>query len=108
MDIKPIMKGHTLVIPRAHHDSIINTPNYLLRHLIVIVRKIARALIDGLGVEGVNITQANGPCAGQIVPHIHFHIIPRVNKNSHSRNWKAKSYDSLREMESYAEKIRSD
>ena len=92
MDIGPIIKGHTLVIPRAHHDPITDTPDDVLKHLICVVRTIARALTDGLGAEGVNVTQANGVSAGQVVPHIHFHVIPRFSDDGHSWNWAAISY----------------
>lgn len=106
IDIGPIVKGHTLVIPKAHHDPITNTPDDILRHLICVVRIIAKALVDGLGAEGINVSQANGVSAGQVVPHMHFHVIPRFSDDGHSWNWASKSYDSPDDMESCADKIR--
>jgi histidine triad (HIT) family protein len=106
MDIGPLVKGHTLVIPRAHHDPLIATPEPLLARLIGVVRRVAAAQVKGLGAEGVNVTQANGACAGQVVPHIHFHVIPRYRDDGYSFNWKAGRYDSPEEMDGVADRIR--
>lgn len=106
MDIGPVIKGHTLVIPKAHSDPITNTPADVLQKIIVVVQKVARAQIAGLGADGVNVTQANGRVAGQVVPHIHFHVIPRFEGDGHRWNWAAKSYDNPEETESFAARIR--
>ena len=81
MDIGPIVKGHTLVIPKPHYDPITGTPVEILQQVIAVVQRIVRAQIDGLGAEGINVTQANGALAGQVIPHIHFHVIPRFKKD---------------------------
>lgn len=107
MDIGPVVKGHTLVIPKEHHDPITNTPDNVLQDLIVIVRKIARAQMKGLNADGVSVSQANGKPAGQEVPHIHFHIIPRYENSSSPRNWIPGKYSSMEEMAQVAEIIRN-
>lgn len=107
MDIGPIIKGHTLVIPKVHVDPITSVPDELLATLIRIVRKIAGAQMKGLEADGINITQANGRVAGQVVPHLHFHVIPRFENDGHSWNWNAHPYDSPDEMEGIASRIRS-
>ena len=106
MDISPIIKGHTLVIPKDHYDLITETPDAVLQHLVTIVRKIAAAQTKGLRAPGVNVTQANGVSAGQVVPHIHFHVIPRFDDDGHSWNWHADEYGSPDEMEQVADTIR--
>ena len=106
MDIGPLVKGHALVIPKAHHDPLIATPDAVLVRLIVVVRRVAEALVKSLGADGVNVTQANGACAGQVVPHIHFHVIPRFKDDGYSFNWRAGAYDSPAEMHGYADRIR--
>ena len=105
MDIGPIIKGHALVIPKAHYNPLMETPDDVLAYLIAVVRKIARAQVDGLQADGVNVTQANGRCAGQVVPHIHFHVIPRFDKDGHHWNWDPKRYENPEEMKHYAERI---
>jgi histidine triad (HIT) family protein len=107
MDIGPVSKGHTLVIPKLHCDPITNTPPATLQKLILSVQRIAAAQFKGLNAEGITVTQANGEAAGQVVPHIHFHVIPRYAGEAQPRNWIPINYDSTEEMEQFAEKIRS-
>ncbi|MCU0857529.1 MAG: HIT family protein [Pontiellaceae bacterium] len=106
MDIGPIIKGHTLVIPKVCYDPVTETPDEVLAGLIRICKRIAAAQIRGLGADGVNIIQNNGAAAGQEVPHLHFHVIPRFEGDGHRWNWAAKKYDNPAEMEKLAEKIR--
>ena len=105
MDIGPVVKGHTLVIPKQHHDPITGTPDAVLQKLIVVVKKIAQAQMDGLKADGINVTQANGKIAGQIIPHIHFHVIPRFANDRHSWNWIPGKYDTPEEMREFAGKL---
>lgn len=107
MDIGPIIKGHALVIPRRHYDPVTETPDEILVKLHLCAKKIAGAQMNGLGADGVNIVQNNGRAAGQEVPHIHVHVIPRFSDDGHHWNWNAKSYEDLKEMEKLAEKMRN-
>lgn len=106
MDMGPIVKGHTLVIPKNCYNSITETPDDVLAKLIQVAKRIAAAQMQSLGADGVNIMQNNGEAAGQVVPHIHIHVIPRFKNDGHHWNWNAKSYESPEEMEDLAEKIR--
>ena len=106
MDIGPIIKGHTLVIPKTCYDPITETPDEVVAKLMIIAKRIAAAQMKTLGADGVNIMQNNGKAAGQEVPHIHIHVIPRFDDDGHHWNWAAKSYDSPKEMETLAVKIR--
>jgi len=106
MDIGPVVKGHTLVIPKRHYNPITETPVEVLQELIAVVQRIARAQMVGLRADGVNVSQANGRTAGQVVPHIHFHVIPRFATDGHHWNWIPKEYGSPSEMESFAARIR--
>jgi histidine triad (HIT) family protein len=108
MDIGPIIKGHTLVIPKTCYDPVTETPDEVLAKLIRIAKRIAAAQMNALGADGVNIMQNNGAAAGQEVPHLHFHVIPRFENDGHHWNWNAKSYDNPAEMEALAEKIRAE
>lgn len=106
MDIGPIIKGHTLVIPKICYDSIVETPDDVLAKMMKITKRIAVAQMSALGADGVNVMQNNGQAAGQEVPHIHIHVIPRFNEDGHRWNWAAKTYESPLEMEQVAAKIR--
>lgn len=106
MDIGPVIKGHTLVIPKICYSSIVQTPDSVLADLMSVCKRIAAAQIDGLNADGVNIFQNNGSAAGQVVPHIHFHVIPRFEGDGHQWNWAVKKYEGLSEMQQIAAKIR--
>lgn len=106
MDIGPIIKGHTLVIPKTCYDPVTETPDEVLSKLMSVCKRIAAAQIGALGADGVNIIQNNGTAAGQVVPHIHFHVIPRFEGDGHHWNWNAKKYADAAEMEKFANKIR--
>jgi len=106
MDIYPITKGHTLVIPKAHHNPITDMPLPLLQKVIAVVQNIAKAMVDGLGADGVNVTQANGEIAGQVIPHVHFHVIPRLQNDPHSWTSPQRKYDNDKEIGEYAAAIR--
>lgn len=77
LDIAPVNFGHTLIIPKKHFKDILDIPDEVLSELIVVGKKLGKALIESLGAEGFNLTTNNGEAAGQIVFHTHFHIIPR-------------------------------
>ena len=107
MDIGPIIKGHTLVIPKQHFDPLTATPEPVLAKLMAVVKKIATAQMNGLKADGVNVVQANGTAAGQVVPHIHFHVIPRYATDGHRWNWAAKKYEDPAEMQQLATAIKA-
>ncbi|MEI8121254.1 MAG: HIT family protein [bacterium] len=106
MDIGPVVKGHTLVIPKAHYNPLMATPPEALHQLITVVQRVARAQMQGLRADGINVSQANGTAAGQVVPHIHFHVIPRFAADGFHGDWIAKRYDSPEEMNDFAQRIR--
>lgn len=107
MDIGPIIPGHTLVIPKAHVDPITATPPLVLQKLILVVQRIARAQLKAFKADGVNVVQANGQAAGQVVPHLHFHVIPRFAGDGHHWNWKPRPYAQSDEMSALAAKIKT-
>jgi histidine triad (HIT) family protein len=77
MDKYPIHLGHTLVIPKEHHEKIIDMTIQSVSNLFSKIPMIARGVIEATGADGFNIGQNNGRAANQIIPHVHVHIIPR-------------------------------
>jgi len=77
LDIMPRADGHTLVIPKAKAQNIYDIEPDALSELIGTVAKLAPAVRDAMGAEGILIQQFNEAAAGQMVFHIHFHIVPR-------------------------------
>ena len=107
MDIGPIVKGHALVIPKAHTENIVQTPPETLAKVIAVARRIAQAQLEGLGADGVNIHQANGAAAGQVVPHFHVHVVPRFKHDGHHWNWTPHPYADMSEAAALADRIKS-
>ena len=77
MDIMPRGDGHTLVIPKAPARNMLDIEPDALAKLIKGVQHVARGVKLAMGAEGVTIQQFNEEAGGQVVFHIHFHIIPR-------------------------------
>jgi histidine triad (HIT) family protein len=77
MDIMPRADGHVLVLPKSPARNILDADPAMLGKLIARVQKIARAVKDALGADGITLLQYNEPAGGQIVFHLHFHILPR-------------------------------
>ena len=80
LDINPFTKGHTLVIPKAHSQDLLETPDETLAAIIARVKKVAAHLKAALPCDGINILLNNGEAAGQTVRHVHFHIVPRYGQ----------------------------
>ncbi len=77
MDIMPRAPGHTLVIPKIPARTILDLPTDALKELIASVQLVARAVKTGMEADGLTIQQFNESAGGQVVFHIHFHVIPR-------------------------------
>jgi len=81
LDIFPVSKGHTIVIPKNHYKNLEEIPNNELSELFEIVKKVSILIHKKLKVDGYNILQNNFRAAGQVVNHFHVHIIPRSNED---------------------------
>lgn len=77
LDAFPVAPGHTLVIPRDHIVKVQDADAEQSRDIFSLVRLAAAAVESGLGVEGSLVAVHNGRAAGQEVPHLHVHVIPR-------------------------------
>ena len=77
MDVMPRTKGHLLVIPKAPVRNLLDIPADTLARFIPSVQRIAQAAKRGLAADGVSIMQFNESAGGQVVFHLHFHIMPR-------------------------------
>ncbi len=77
LDINPFSKGHTLVIPKTHFATVGDCPPLVMAALVQPLPVLASAIIQAVDAEGYNILNNNGRSAGQLIDHVHFHIIPR-------------------------------
>ena len=107
LDIRPASRhgGHVLIIPKKHFELITDLPDNLLKKLSLVVKKISNALLR-YG-EGLNIVQNNKTTAGQVVPHVHFHLIPRFKDDGiRIEKWETNEYKPG-EVKKIASKIKS-
>lgn len=105
LDIKPVNPGHTLVVPKQHSTQLLDASDETVRELMSATRKIAQAVVSALGLEGFNIEVNCGAVAGQIVSHLHLHIIPR-NAEDGLKHWPGTPYPEGA-ADLMAEKIRT-
>jgi histidine triad (HIT) family protein len=77
LDIMPISKGHTLVIPKKHCENLLDFPKTEEEDLVEFVKKVASKVKGAMHADGFNLGMNNGAAAGQVVFHAHLHIIPR-------------------------------
>ncbi len=93
-DAGPATVGHALVIPKSHVANVFEIDDELLAHAHIVAKKIATALKEATGCQGVNILQNNGEVAGQSVFHLHIHIIPRYDKDDANIKWTPGTQDT--------------
>ena len=77
LDIYPIFKGHTIVIPKTHYLNLEEIPETELIETYKVVKELATLIHTKLEIDGYNILQNNFEAAGQVIQHFHVHIIPR-------------------------------
>lgn len=91
LDINPVHPGHILVIPKKHVANLEEIDSQSLRDLILVVKKMGALVKNRLNYESYNIVENNDPVAGQEIPHLHFHIIPRV-AGDNLNHWASHEY----------------
>ncbi|RUP43524.1 histidine triad protein [Jimgerdemannia flammicorona] len=76
LDIAPLTKGHTLIIPKYHYYNLASMPPLVISHLGSVLPRIARAVCEAVDAPDFNMMQNNGIRTSQVVFHLHFHIMP--------------------------------
>jgi len=87
LDTEPAARGHTLVIPKGHYETITDTPEGIVEAVFRTVRRVAATLESVYEPDGISIVQSNGTTAGQEVPHAHVHVIPRYEGDNVTLSW---------------------
>ena len=105
LDKYPIDVGHSLVIPRKHHEKITDMTPQNVGNVFSLVPKIASAILDATGADAFSLGQNNGRAAKQIIPHMHIHIIPRYNHKG--TVWTKRQISNDDELSELAKKIRN-
>jgi histidine triad (HIT) family protein len=85
MDLNPVNTGHTLVVCKNHYENIYETPENILSEMVAVAKKISIAIKKTVDADGITIVQLNGKAAGQVVMHIHIHVIPKYSEDGTSK-----------------------
>ncbi len=106
LDVRPVFKGHTLLIPRAHHETLADLPATSIEPLFTNAQRLARAVEAALQADGTFVAVNNR--ISQSVPHLHVHVVPR-RKGDGLRGffWPRTRYASQQEMADTAGAIRA-
>ena len=92
LDINPVNPGHALVVPKRHVASLLDLQQDELHTAIFVAKRLAGAIAEATGSPAFNILQNDGEPAGQIVPHVHFHVIPRRADDGFEFGWRGLGY----------------
>ncbi len=103
LDLFPVNKGHSLVISKEHYETIFDVPAESLAKISSVMKNVADAVKKGVNADGISIAQSNGKDAGQVISHIHFHIMPRF-KDDGLKLWPQGKYEEG-EMDKFKEDI---
>ena len=86
MSNRPVNEGHTLVAPKQHYENLYEIPEKEAAHLYLVAKRLAESVRDAVGAEGIRVVQNNGEAAGQVIFHLHVHIIPMKPHNRFSHD----------------------
>jgi histidine triad (HIT) family protein len=108
LDINPSVKGHALVVPKKHFENIYDVDDETLKNIVSVAKKIALKQKEALKCDGGNIFLNVNRSGGQLVPHIHMHVVPRYDDDG--KELKFSSHDKYfeKEMKTYSEKLKID
>ncbi len=92
LDIGPVSDGHTLVIPKQHCTMVHECGPEVLAEISARLGRIAEAVMAAMEADGYNVLSNNGAAAGQVVDHLHFHVIPRKVGDRVFTQWPSYKY----------------
>jgi histidine triad (HIT) family protein len=106
LDHRPLFPGHSLLVPREHHETIWDLPDELIGPLFANARLLSGAVRTAMGAQGAFIALNN--VVSQSVPHLHIHLVPRNRKDGlRGFFWPRTKYDGEAQMRDTAEAIRA-
>lgn len=79
LDINPHAKGHTVVIPKKHGETVFDLAEKDNKNIMAAIVKVMKIIQDRLNPDGFNVGWNHNTAGGQVVPHLHIHIMPRYN-----------------------------
>jgi histidine triad (HIT) family protein len=106
LDVRPVFKGHVLLVPRLHVVTLPDLPAPLRDPFLAASQRLAAAMVDGLGAQGSFVAINN--TVSQSVPHLHCHVVPRT-KGDGLRGffWPRTKYDDAADRDAWAARLRA-
>jgi histidine triad (HIT) family protein len=105
LDHRPVFKGHVLVAPTRHVDTLLTLPSDLMVPLLTMAQRIAAAIVTALGAQGTFVAINN--VVSQSIPHLHIHVVPRTKGDGLRGFFWPRTRYAAGEIEEYADKIKS-
>jgi histidine triad (HIT) family protein len=106
LDVRPVFEGHTLLVPKAHHETFADLPAGLIEPLFTNAQMLSRAVVDAMGATGSFVAMNNK--VSQSVPHLHVHVVPRRPKDGlRGFFWPRRKYGNDDAMQRVADSIRA-
>jgi len=102
---RPLFPGHSLLVPRDHHETLGDLPTPLVAEVFVDAQRLARAMEDAMEADGTFVAMNNR--VSQSVPHLHVHVVPRRRKDGlRGFFWPRQRYKDDEEMAAVASRLR--
>ena len=106
LDVRPVFPGHVLVVPRTHHETLLDLPTEDLAPLFGTVQRVVAAVTTAMGAQGTFVAANN--VVSQSVPHFHVHVVPRTRGDGlRGFFWPRTRYPGEAEMAAVAARIRT-
>ncbi len=106
LDFRPLFPGHSLLIPREHHETLADLPSELLEPYFGAAQLLSRAIPEAMAAQGSFV--ANNNIVSQSVPHLHFHVVPRIRKDGlRGFFWPRSKYPDAAAMRAAGDSVRA-
>lgn len=107
LDVNPAARGHVIILPKNHAANLFELPDEEASKILIVAKKIAKAVMETYHCDGINILQNNGAASGQTVFHLHVHVIPRFEGDRDHINIGWKPGETPEDMQAIAEEIKA-
>ncbi len=93
LDVSPLAPGHCLLVPKGHFDSLAQMSAEVAGSMLSYLPALGKAIVAATQADGFNVLLNDGKAAGQVVPHVHVHVIPRKEGDGLGYRWHPQALD---------------